>query len=131
MWNTDTRSCILCRRSYHQWWSMGATLIGDDPELAWYYLVLIYRPSKDGRLSWLSSVKYRKICWYCLHGKSNGLGNYFVCKRFAGQTLLWSLEIVIQINLEHDTIAVWNLARSWSISTWILLLELAHHVLVN
>ena len=32
-------------------------------------------------------------------------------------TLLWSLEFVIQINLEHDTIAVWNLARSWSILT--------------
>ena len=29
-----------------------------------------------------------------------------VCKRFAVQTLLWSLEFVIQINLEHDTIAV-------------------------
>ena len=35
-----------------------------------------------------------------------GLGNYFVCKRFAVQTLLWSLEFVIQISLEHDTIAV-------------------------
>ena len=39
----------------------------------------------------------------------SGLGNYFVCKRFieihAVQTLLWSLEFVIQINLEHDTIA--------------------------
>ena len=33
-------------------------------------------------------------------------GNYFVCKRFAIQTLLWSLEFVIQINLEHDTIAI-------------------------
>ena len=38
-------------------------------------------------------------------------------KRFAVQTLLWSMEFVIQINLEHYTIAVWNLARSWSIST--------------
>ena len=43
--------------------------------------------------------------------------NYFLCKRFAVQTLLWSLEFVIQINLEHDTITVLNLARSWSIST--------------
>ena len=25
---------VLSRRSYHQWWSMGATLIVDDPELA-------------------------------------------------------------------------------------------------
>ena len=40
------------------------------------------------------------------------LGHYFVCKRFAVQTLLWSLEFVIQINLEHDTIVerfVWLL----------------------
>ena len=41
----------------------------------------------------------------------------FVCKRLAAQTLLWLLEFVIQISLEHDTIAVWNLAWSWSIST--------------
>ena len=34
------------------------------------------------------------------------LSNNFVCKRFAVQTLLWSTEFVIQINLEHDTIAV-------------------------
>ena len=38
--------------------------------------------------------------------KASGLGNYFVCKRFAVQTLLWSLEFVIQINLEHGTIAI-------------------------
>ena len=36
----------------------------------------------------------------------SGLGNYFVCKRFAVQTILWSLEFVIQINLKHNTIAV-------------------------
>ena len=36
----------------------------------------------------------------------SGLGNYSVYKRFAVQTLLWSLEFVIQINLEHGTIAV-------------------------
>ena len=47
----------------------------------------------------------------------SGLGNYFVCKRLAVQTLLWSLEFVIQINLEHNTIAVWNLARSRSDSS--------------
>ena len=35
----------------------------------------------------------------------SGLGNDFVCKRFAVQTPLWSLEFVIQINVEHDTIA--------------------------
>ena len=31
---------------------------------------------------------------------------------FAVQTLLWSLEFVIQVNFEHDIIAIWNLARS-------------------
>ena len=30
----------------------------------------------------------------------------FVCKRFVVQTLLWSLEFVILVNLEDDTIAV-------------------------
>ena len=35
-----------------------------------------------------------------------GLSTYFVCKRIAVQTLLWSLEFVIQINLEHNIIAV-------------------------
>ena len=48
------------------------------------------------------------------------LGNYFVCKRFTVQTLLWSLEFAMQINLERDTIAVWNLARSWSISKYFM-----------
>ena len=36
----------------------------------------------------------------------SGLGNDFVCKRLAVQTLPWSLEFVIQTNLEHDTIAI-------------------------
>ena len=35
-----------------------------------------------------------------------------ITARFAVQTLLWSLEFVILTNLEHDTIAVSNLARS-------------------
>ena len=47
----------------------------------------------------------------------SGFGNYFVCKRFVVQTLLWSLEFVIQINIEHDIIVVWNLPQSWNIST--------------
>ena len=34
-----------------------------------------------------------------------GLGKYFACKKFTVQNLLWSLEFVIQINLEHNTIA--------------------------
>ena len=32
---------------------------------------------------------------------NRGLGNYFACKRFTVQTLLWPLEIVIRINLEQ------------------------------
>ena len=40
----------------------------------------------------------RSNLWPCSYG------NYFACKRFAVQTLLWSMEFVIQINLEHDTI---------------------------
>ena len=31
------------------------------------------------------------------------------------ETLLWSLEFVIQINLQHDAVAVWNLTGSWNI----------------
>ena len=31
---TDPESKVRSRRSYHRWWSMGATLIVDDPELA-------------------------------------------------------------------------------------------------
>ena len=57
-------------------------------------------------------LAYEVVTWW-----HSGLGNYFVCKRFAVQTLLWSLGFVIQINLKHDIIAAWNMARSWSIST--------------
>ena len=49
----------------------------------------------------------------------SGLGNYFVRNGFAVQTILWTLEFVIQINLEDGTIEVSNLAWSWSISTFI------------
>ena len=41
-----------------------------------------------------------------VHWRS-GLGNYFVYKSFAVQTLLWLLEFAIQINLQHDTITVY------------------------
>ena len=36
--------------------------------------------------------------------EASGLGNFISCKRFAIQTLLWSLELVIHQNLEHNTI---------------------------
>ena len=45
--------------------------------------------------------------WITNTSDHSGLGNYFVCKRFTVQTLLWSLEFVIQVNLEPDIIAVW------------------------
>ena len=51
-------------------------------------------------------AQFTKIPHYGL-----GLGNSFVCKRFTVQTFPWSLEFVIQINVQHDTIAVWNLTR--------------------
>ena len=41
------------------------------------------------------------------------------CKRFAVQTLLWSMEFVIHQNLKHDTIAVLNLAQSWDFSNFV------------
>ena len=41
-----------------------------------------------------------------------GLGNYFVCNRFAFQTLLWSLEFLIQSNLKNDTITIINVVYS-------------------
>ena len=55
----------------------------------------------SSRLIWITnSSDHRRALW------PNGLGNFFVCKRFAVQTLLWSLEFGIQISLEDDTIAV-------------------------
>ena len=58
-------------------------------------------PSISGQLRWIfrsSWLYYFMALW------SSGLGNYFVCKRFAVQTHLWSLKIVIHINLEHSHI---------------------------
>ena len=45
------------------------------------------------------------------------LSNCIACKRFAVQSLLWSLEFLIHRNLKHHDIAVSNVARSWSISS--------------
>ena len=33
VWPTNSGSWVLSCRSYHRWWSMGTTLIVDDPEL--------------------------------------------------------------------------------------------------
>ena len=66
------------------------------------------------RIIWITTFSYRKRVWTTnlLHSGTlayytlwpSGLGNYFVCKQFAVQTLLWLLEFVIQIILQHDTI---------------------------
>ena len=75
------------------------------------------RNSSDHRKVWIANLLHTKSLPNLLMALwPSGLCNYFACKRFAVQTLLWSLEFVIQINLEHNTIAVWNLGRRWSIS---------------
>ena len=48
----------------------------------------------------LPNLLGHKLLW------PSGLGNDFECKRFTVQTLLWSLEFVIQINLEQNTIKI-------------------------
>ena len=66
---------------------------------------------------------------------SSRLGNYFVCNRFAVQTFLWSLEFVIQKNLQRDTILAWNVVWSLNISTFNMInginesKKLAKHIL--
>ena len=63
------------------------------------------------------------------------LGNYFVCNRFAVQTFLWSLEFVIQKNLQRDTILAWNVVWSLNISAFNMInginesKKLAKHIL--
>ena len=62
--------------------------------------------------------------------RTSGLLNYFECKRFTVQTLLWSLEFVIQMRLEQDTIAIylvflfWLQTNIWRIPENIYLLKL-------
>ena len=63
-------------------------------------------------LFWIAYFSnHRSKVWW-----PTALVNYLVCKRLAVQTLLGSLEFVIQINLEYGTIKIWNLGRSWNIS---------------
>ena len=54
------------------------------------------------RISCIRVLRIR-LAYYALW--PSGIGKYFLCKRFAVQTLLWPLEFVIQIILEHGTIA--------------------------
>ena len=62
----------------------------------------------------------------------SGPGNDFLCKRFVVQTLLWSLEFVIEINLEHDTIAY---LYSYAFSTYYgdtdCQIAEVHHIFLN
>ena len=76
--------------------------------------ILVTTGGFELRISWIGSSNLTHKVITPL--RPSGLGNCFICKRFEVQTLLWSLEFVIQINLEQDNIAVWYLARSWSIS---------------
>ena len=58
-------------------------------------------PNISGQLRWIFGSSWLcsfKALW------PSGLGNYFVCTRFTVQTLLWSLEMVILINLENSYI---------------------------
>ena len=84
------------------WWCRARDLFGSQ--------ILVTTEGFELQISCITSS-------YLTHLWPRGLGNYFVCKRFEVQTLLCSLEFVIQINLKHDTIAVWNVARSSSISS--------------
>ena len=47
-----------------------------------------------------------QICLTCWALWASGLGNYLVRKGFAIETILWLLGFVIQINLEHEPIAL-------------------------
>ena len=89
----------------------------------------------DYKFSWPEEILNRETLAYEIVTKPteltwpSGFNNYFyfLCKRFAVQTLLWSLEFLIKVNLEYSTIVVWNLPRSWSISIEILFL--LHHII--
>ena len=88
-----------------------------------YYSVLKHKIAivSCSRFVWITNSSDHRRVWTAnlLHTREasrlSGLGNYFVCKRFAVQNLLWSLEFVIQTSLDDETIAVLNLARNWSI----------------
>ena len=81
--------------------------------------VKVYAPTQLIFTCSNSRIEIEPLVFWCFQGDQKGwhswLGNYIACKRFAVQTL-WSLEFVMRQNFEHNTIAVSNLARSWSIS---------------
>ena len=52
------------------------------------------------QISWIQSSY---LTHYVIGPNYYFVCNYFICKRLAVQTLLWSLEFVIKINLEPDT----------------------------
>ena len=47
------------------------------------------------------SLEYELVAFW-----PSELGDYFACKRFPVQTLLWSLEFMVQINLDHDIMEI-------------------------
>ena len=75
--------------------------------------------SSDHRRFWTTTLLYTKFLPNPL-GHKTTLCNDFVCKRFAVQTLLWSLEFGIQIYLEHDTIAIkfFFICTFWILVFW-------------
>ena len=50
--------------------------------------------------------KFQAAMVLCSRLWPSGLGNFFLCKRLAVQILLLPLELVIQINFEHETITL-------------------------
>ena len=78
--------------------------VGADNVNANYIIIFVVR-----YFNFESSLKLQRCRARYLFGSQiswpSGLGNDFVCKRFAVQTLLWSLEFVIRIDLKHNNIA--------------------------
>ena len=89
----------------------GVSEICDDKNL-WQWSWLEIRLNAFRR-STIPQKQYIIINWGSpnppnLLGLLAWISYYIVYKKFAFKTLLWSLEFVIQINLDHDTNAVLN-----------------------
>ena len=65
---------------------------------------------------WMEGLECKSLAYEVViqPTRSSGIGRYIVCKRFAVETLLWSLEFMIQIKLEPGRTTVWTSTRSWS-----------------
>ena len=72
----------------------------------------------DHRRVWTADLLHRKLPTE-LHTKlPNPLGPTLYARDPQFKPSSCSLEFVIQTNFEHNTVAVWNFARSWNISTF-------------